>query len=651
MTPEEIEVPMCRRSPVGYRRSDVERLLRTVATELRAQQSARAADGQVGDRAHADGSVFLRAHDHGVVASPAGPRPADAELGVDAPAPSERPWPRRRGRTRVATASASWVNGAEVESPAAPGLDDDRGSPVSGTSAVALDFHQAEVAEARGLRPVEPPMTGVDHPAGSARAGRQPSVDSVISDLELTALRGATLGRAPATGHHRLRGVLFATDLGALGAISALLLFVSRDWLPAPAGPAVGAWMVAALVGMGASGLYRRPVLQSRRLTWIRSFHAALMAAAVETLAVSFVDAHQRPGFVLVLLGSGAAAAIGARELLRLVLRECHRRGQLLSGLLLVGDGPAVTRMRADLDADRRDGVRVVGVVETNPTAPVGGWSVVAAVVGKIRELEVDRVLVIPPDHPGPLVDLVMRAVADLGVEAEAVTWFEGIAARRLGVTQVGEHAAVCLSRTRRDGWRAIAKRTLDVSLALALLVLTSPVMVVSMVAVWADTGRPWIFRQLRAGLGGRAFTMLKLRTMVPDAEHRLLELLDLNEADGPLFKLRRDPRITRAGRVLRRLSIDELPQLWNVLKGDMSMVGPRPGLLSEFEGWTPEVRQRLRVRPGITGLWQVSGRSSTSYADYVQCDKRYVENWTLAGDLVILARTLKVVLTGHGAM
>lgn len=241
-------------------------------------------------------------------------------------------------------------------------------------------------------------------------------------------------------------------------------------------------------------------------------------------------------------------------------------------------------------------------------------------------------------------------AEVELGVEAQVAASPTMAANRYLVVAPVGELPTVWLTPIRSDGWRGRVKRAIDIVVALALIIVTAPVMAVSLIAIWADSGRPLLFRQIRAGRGGRAFMMWKLRTMVPDAERRLVEVVGLNEADGPLFKLRQDPRITRVGRVLRRLSIDEVPQLWNVLRGEMSMVGPRPALFSEVHAWTPEVRLRLGVRPGITGLWQVSGRSNSSFAHYVRCDQTYVENWTLWGDIVILARTVKVVLTGHGA-
>jgi lipopolysaccharide/colanic/teichoic acid biosynthesis glycosyltransferase len=195
-----------------------------------------------------------------------------------------------------------------------------------------------------------------------------------------------------------------------------------------------------------------------------------------------------------------------------------------------------------------------------------------------------------------------------------------------------------------------LAKRMLDLTVAVAALVLSLPVLVGAVLAVKATSPGPALFRQRRVGRDGRPFTILKLRTMVADAEARRDDVLHLNEADGPLFKISADPRVTPVGRVLRKLSIDELPQLVNVVRGDMSVVGPRPALPSEVAEWAPELHDRLLVRPGITGLWQVSGRSDCSFDDYVRYDLEYVDTWTVTTDLAILARTVPLVLLARGA-
>ncbi|HJR26280.1 MAG TPA: sugar transferase, partial [Acidimicrobiales bacterium] len=218
-----------------------------------------------------------------------------------------------------------------------------------------------------------------------------------------------------------------------------------------------------------------------------------------------------------------------------------------------------------------------------------------------------------------------------------------------------GRQPLVVVEAAPRGGWRVGAKRALDVVVATTALlvvapVLLAPLLLVAMVLVKRDSPGPALFRQRRVGQDGVPFTIFKLRTMVVDAEAQRAELLDRNEADGPLFKLSEDPRVTRVGRVLRKLSIDELPQLVNVVRGHMSLVGPRPALPAEVDGWPPELHDRLRVRPGITGLWQVSGRSDCSFDDYARYDLYYVDNWSLATDLAILVRTIPIVLWGNGA-
>jgi len=195
-----------------------------------------------------------------------------------------------------------------------------------------------------------------------------------------------------------------------------------------------------------------------------------------------------------------------------------------------------------------------------------------------------------------------------------------------------------------------VAKRALDITVAAALLVLAAPLMLLIALAIKLDSPGPVIFRQRRVGKDGRLFTFYKFRGMVADAEARLHEVAHLNEVDGPIFKSRRDPRVTRVGRVLRRTSLDELPQLWNVLRGDMSLVGPRPPLPTEVTRYEPWQRDRLLVPGGITGLWQVSGRNLLGFEDMVRLDLEYITRWSLWLDLRILLRTILVVLTARGA-
>jgi exopolysaccharide biosynthesis polyprenyl glycosylphosphotransferase len=197
---------------------------------------------------------------------------------------------------------------------------------------------------------------------------------------------------------------------------------------------------------------------------------------------------------------------------------------------------------------------------------------------------------------------------------------------------------------------QSIAKRTFDLAVSAVGLLLIAPVLALIALAIRVDSDGAVLFRQERVGLHRQRFQVLKFRTMVVGAENMLADLKALNEADGPLFKLRQDPRVTRVGRFLRRYSLDELPQLWNVLKGEMSLVGPRPPLPREVEAYEDWQLDRLEVRPGITGLWQVSGRSELPFDEYVRLDLFYIENWSLAYDLFILAKTIPMLLAARGA-
>lgn len=195
-----------------------------------------------------------------------------------------------------------------------------------------------------------------------------------------------------------------------------------------------------------------------------------------------------------------------------------------------------------------------------------------------------------------------------------------------------------------------MVKRLFDVVGSMSCLVALAPLLVAISVAIKLDSRGSIVFKQMRIGKNGSQFMFYKFRTMVSDAEQQKKELIGLNEASGPIFKIRRDPRTTRFGYFLRKYSLDELPQLFNVLKGEMSLVGPRPPLPIEVAAYSPSEMKRLLVTPGITGLWQVNGRSDVSFEDMVRMDLEYIQNWSLLLDLKILLRTIPAVLSGRGA-
>jgi exopolysaccharide biosynthesis polyprenyl glycosylphosphotransferase len=224
------------------------------------------------------------------------------------------------------------------------------------------------------------------------------------------------------------------------------------------------------------------------------------------------------------------------------------------------------------------------------------------------------------------------------------------VAGPRISVRPVAGLPLLHVDHPELTGGRQLVKSLFDKIGATFALVLLAPLLAVIALAIRLTSAGPGLFRQTRVGKDGKEFTVLKFRTMVQEAEALRVGLAEQNEQDGVLFKIKKDPRITRVGGVLRRYSLDELPQLINVLRGDMSMVGPRPPLAEEVAQYGDDVRRRLVVRPGLTGLWQVNGRSDLTWEESVRLDLRYVENWSLALDLLILWKTCSAVVRGSGA-
>jgi exopolysaccharide biosynthesis polyprenyl glycosylphosphotransferase len=254
------------------------------------------------------------------------------------------------------------------------------------------------------------------------------------------------------------------------------------------------------------------------------------------------------------------------------------------------------------------------------------------------------------PDLAGASLRRLSWALEERGVELVVSPGIVEVAGPRLSIRPVAGLSLLHLERPTLGGARMVAKAVFDRVVAALLLVVTGPLLAAVAVAVRLTSHGPVLFRQERVGVDGRTFTMLKFRSMVPGAEAMRPQLADLDDGNGKLFKIRRDPRVTPVGALLRRFSLDELPQLVNVIRGDMSLVGPRPPLPEEVAGYDDVAVRRLRVRPGMTGLWQVSGRSDLSWEESLRLDLRYVDNWSMALDLSILWRTLRAVVRGVGA-
>ena len=358
------------------------------------------------------------------------------------------------------------------------------------------------------------------------------------------------------------------------------------------------------------------------------------------------------------LLISGALVltlVVAERLVARTLFNRARRQGTLLRPVLIAGRNAEGQLVRDMIDDDPSLGFRFDGfledVVQSEPgESPLALLGDTSRVLRSIEQTGVSSVIIAATAIDVGTSNRLIRALSEYGVHVELSSTLCDIAAHRLTVRPVGRVPMMYIEPVKRTGWRPRAKRLFDLLSAALLLIPGIPVMMLAAVAIKLTSPGSVLFRQVRVGRDGELFEILKLRTMVQDAEARLGEIAHLNESTGPLFKVREDPRITRVGKLLRKLSIDELPQLINVVRGDMSLVGPRPALPGEVENWDAALHNRLRVQPGITGMWQVMGRSDGDHdSRYAQLDLYYVDNWSLVTDLVIVARTIPVVIGRKG--
>jgi exopolysaccharide biosynthesis polyprenyl glycosylphosphotransferase len=387
----------------------------------------------------------------------------------------------------------------------------------------------------------------------------------------------------------------------------------------------------------------------------LRRILHAVAAASAGTGLISVVLAQPISRvWLLLTMFLGLCTVVVERTIVRNVFRRARSHGRFQRSVVVIGtnaEALAIVQMLGDNSAL---GYLVVGLVECGgpngvvaPVPVLGNWR---DTVDILRSLDANGVIIATSAIEEPAANRLARELMECGYHVELTSGLVDISADRLLTRPLGRRPVMYIEPVRLAGWRAVAKRSFDVALAAVALFVTAPLLLVSAVLIKLDSRGPVFFSQVRVGRKGKLFRVWKLRTMVADAEDLLDDLRGQSEVDGPLFKMQNDPRLTRVGAFLRKLSLDELPQLWNVLRGEMSMVGPRPALPTEVSEWSEEVRNRLRVKPGITGMWQVNGRSQTSFDDYVRHDLYYVDNWTLLTDLAIVAKTVPVVLFRRGA-
>ncbi len=374
-------------------------------------------------------------------------------------------------------------------------------------------------------------------------------------------------------------------------------------------------------------------------------FNGSVRFVAVVAVLALALDVDPARKMVAVALPLSGVLALLGRYGARRVLHRIRGKGSACHRVLLVGEDPALDALGRRLLSSPHAGLRVVATCRPTPDGSL------AHVRTAIEHHRADTVAVAHSPGIGP--HGLRRMAWDLeglGVDLLVAPAFTDVAGPRIHVRPVSGLPLLQIASPQFSGGGLLVKRGIDVICSALLLVLLSPVFLAVSLLVALTSRGPVLFSQDRVGRGGKTFRLFKFRSMCRDAEDRRQELLGHNESDGVLFKMRSDPRVTRVGRWLRRYSLDELPQLVNVLIGQMSLVGPRPPLPSEVACYEQDVHRRLLVTPGITGLWQVSGRSELSWAETVRLDLYYVENWSVALDAEIVWKTVFAVVRGSGA-
>lgn len=417
-----------------------------------------------------------------------------------------------------------------------------------------------------------------------------------------------------------------------------------------------GVYAAGWLIALGVSASRQPTVFGTGSVEYSRVISSTLMAYGLTTIVMFVLDVPVPRSFVYTSLPLGIILLVLGRWVWRKRLHQQRRRRKNTYRTLLVGERAKCVHTAKQLRRNRLAGFDIVGAATTDDAVDelLPGLEVVTNIDGvldAVKELDVDTLIITSDDSitPPHLRQLGWELEAR-GVDLIVATSLTDITGQRIHTRPVSGLPLIYIDYPKFEGSRYYAKRFLDLSGAIIGLILSSPVLLAVAILVRVDSPGPIFYKQERLGVRGKPFTMYKFRSMQANAEVELPSLLDQSDSNNVLFKLQDDPRVTPIGRFLRRHSLDELPQLVNVLKGDMSLVGPRPPLKREFDQYEDWVNRRLFVRPGMSGLWQVSGRSHLTWAESVRLDLDYVENWSFTGDLIILWRTVRAVVKAEGA-
>lgn len=455
----------------------------------------------------------------------------------------------------------------------------------------------------------------------------------------------------------RIRWILRASDATVAAAVCALATVIPVAESRAASIGLAAATTVVWLLMLSAFSTRGSAVLGSGATEYWRIAQATTMAFGVMAIVAVLLDLRGVRTLLLVALPIGLVLLIGSRWVWRRWLLRRRAQGTYVARTIVVGARDDVEHVVRTLGR-RRLGYKVVGARLDDDDAD--GLRVDASIYPVLKSRSIaeaaetlcaDTILVASrpagdPDYVKRLAWQLERTAAELVLSSRIAD----VASPRMSLHAVEGLPMLHVKIPTFEGGAHLAKRALDVVASFGALIAFLPFAAVIALAIKLDSPGPVFFPQTRVGRDGHTFRMLKFRSMAVNAEKQRAALLSANEGAGPLFKMRNDPRITRVGRILRKYSLDEVPQFWNVLVGDMSVVGPRPPLPSEVSDYDGTVFRRLYIKPGITGPWQVSGRSNLTWDESVRLDLRYVENWSVTNDLVLMWRTVKVMVKPDGA-
>ncbi len=386
--------------------------------------------------------------------------------------------------------------------------------------------------------------------------------------------------------------------------------------------------------------------------SWLLDLKRAARAVgilAVASLAVLFLFDRDDVSrlFLIAFFPTALLGMVGTRRTVRLWFRNRRAAGKGIVNVLVIGSGPVAEGFTSEATAHSEAGLNVIGFLDSQGRSlhDYRRLGTVEDLPVVLEHLVVDEVVVCLPLGAWSQIGSIAQVVEQQGKAVRIPVQLPGPINSRSRLDHLAGVPVLSLVSVPDQPLATACKRLVDLVVAATAMIVLAPLGALIALGILLKDGRPFLFAQPRVGLNGRTFTLWKFRTMVVDAERRLDEVAGLNEREGPVFKASQDPRVTPLGRILRAASLDELPQLWNVLKGDMSLVGPRPALHSEVEQYDPWHRRRLSMKPGMTGLWQVSIRNDKQFDSWVARDLEYIDSWSLAKDLKILGRTIPAVL------